>query len=128
MSSLPVLVLIDGDCALCSRAAQWFAVRDRRGNLLFAPNTGETARILGEPVGGDSGTVVVWQGSRRLVRSAAVRAMLTSLGGPWAWLALGGACVPVAWADALYNVVARRRHWLRGATGCTFLSPHSLAD
>ena len=32
MEAIPIIVLIDGDCALCNRTAQWFAARDARGN------------------------------------------------------------------------------------------------
>ena len=60
MEASPIIVLIDGDCALCNRTAQWFSARDTRGTILFATNVGETARILGEPPGGDHGTVVAW--------------------------------------------------------------------
>jgi predicted DCC family thiol-disulfide oxidoreductase YuxK len=128
MEATPIIVLIDGDCALCNRTAQWFAARDPRGAMVFAPNNGESARILGEPPGGDQGTVVVWVGSRRLVRSAAVLRMLSGLGGGWGRLAWSLGWVPVRWADVVYGLVARRRHWFGRPAACTLLSPQHLAD
>lgn len=128
MEASPIIVLIDGDCALCNRTAQWFAARDSRGAMVFATNTGESARILGEPPGGDQGTVVVWVGSRRLVRSAAVLRMLRGLGGTWGALAWGAGVVPAALADVVYDFVARRRHWFGRPPACTLLSPEHLAD
>jgi predicted DCC family thiol-disulfide oxidoreductase YuxK len=128
MEAVPIIVLIDGDCALCNQTAQWFAARDTRGSMVFATNTGESACILGEPPGGDQGTVVVWVGSRRLVRSTAVLHMLRCLGGGWGLLARLTAWVPVFLADAVYRLVAQRRHWFGRPPACTLLSPTHLAD
>ncbi len=84
MRKTPLVVLIDGSCALCNGAAAWLARRDVAGAMVFAPNQGEVARIAGEPPGGDMGTIVVWDGSRRLVRSVPRRglAMLGLVGLP----------------------------------------------
>ena len=81
MRETPLLVLIDGTCALCNGTAAWLARRNVDGAMIFATNQGEVARIAGEPPGGDMGTIVVWDGSRRLVRSAAVLLLLRTLGG-----------------------------------------------
>ena len=72
MRKTPLVVLIDGTCALCNGTAAWLARRNVDGVMVFATNQGVVARIAGEPLGGDMGTIVVWDGSRRLVRSAAV--------------------------------------------------------
>ena len=128
MPAVPLIVLIDGECALCNGSAAWFARRNTAGRLIFATNRGVVARVAGEPPGGDPDTIVVWDGSRRLVRSAAVRAMLSSLGGGWAGLAILGGCVPVAWLDFVYDQVARRRHRFAGPAACTRLSPYDLAE
>lgn len=128
MEPNPIIVLIDGECAMCNRTALWFSVRDHRGAMLFAANTGEAARVCGEPLGGDQRTVVVWSGSRRLVRSAAIAAMLARLGGIWSLAAKLITCVPRAWADWAYDCVARRRHRLGGAPACALLNPWHQAD
>jgi len=119
MPAAPLIVLIDGECALCNGSAAWFARRNAAGRMLFATNRGVVARVAGEPPGGDPDTIVVWDGSRRLVRSRAVRAMLTSLGGGWAFLGAAAGCLPVAWLDFVYDQVARRRHRFVGAAAWT---------
>ena len=96
--------------------------------MIFAPNQGVVARIAGEPPGGDMGTIVVWDGSRRLVRSDAVLLLLRGLGGGWRLLAGLAVFCPVALRDFVYDQVARRRHRFAGPATCTRLSPHDLAE
>ena len=127
MRKTPLVVLIDGSCALCNGTAAWLACRDVAGAMVFATNQGEVARIAGEPAGGDMGTIVVWDGSRRLVRSAAVLALLRTLGG-WRLLAWLACLCPGTLRDFLYDQVARRRHRFTGPAACTRLSPHHLAE
>lgn len=129
MQTSPLIVLIDGDCPMCDATAAWFARRDPSGRLLFAPNQGVVARIAGEPPGGDARTLVVWVGSRRLVRSTAVLTLLRSLGGFWGGLAwVVGGC-PVGWRDFAYDCIARHRRRFPGRVGaCKLLSPHHLAE
>jgi predicted DCC family thiol-disulfide oxidoreductase YuxK len=128
MPAAPLIVLIDGECALCNGSATWFARRNAAGRLIFATNRGEVARVAGEPPGGDPDTIVVWDGSRRLVRSQAVRAMLAAVGGGWAFLSEVAGCMPVSWLDFAYDQIARRRHRFAGPVACTRLSPHDLAE
>jgi predicted DCC family thiol-disulfide oxidoreductase YuxK len=128
MRKAPLVVLIDGSCALCNGAAAWLARRDVAGVMVFATNQGEVARIAGEPLGGDQGTIVVWDGSRRLVRSAAVLVLLRSLGGFWSFLAWWAWLCPGWLRDFLYDQVARRRHRFADPAVCTRLSPHHLAE
>ena len=128
MPAAPLIVLIDGECALCNGSAAWFARRNAAGRMLFATNRGVVARVAGEPPGGDPDTIVVWDGSRRLIRSLAVRAMLTSLGGGWAFLGAAAGCLPVTWLDFVYDQVARRRHRFAGPATCPRLSPYDLAE
>jgi len=129
VAHVPIIVLIDGDCALCHATTVWFARRNRAGRLIFATNQGVTAKIAQEPPGGDPDTVVVWVGSRRLTKSDAILAMLQAVGGVWAWGAFLGQFCPKAWRDGLYSVVARRRKKFGGSgNACTLLSPFDLAE
>jgi predicted DCC family thiol-disulfide oxidoreductase YuxK len=128
MSSVPLIVLIDGECPLCDATATWFARHDPAGRLIFARNQGVVARIADEPPGGDLRTLVVWDGSRRLVRSAAVLSMLRALGGGWGLCARFLTWVPATWRDRVYDLVAARRRRRAGLVACKLLSPLHLAD
>jgi predicted DCC family thiol-disulfide oxidoreductase YuxK len=128
MKAVPLVVLIDGTCAMCNGTTVWLSRRDAGGRMIFAPNQGEVARIAGEPPGGDPDTLVVWDGSRRLVRSEAILRLLRALGGGWRWCALLAGLCPVALRDFLYDQVARRRHRFAGPAVCTRLSPHHRAE
>jgi predicted DCC family thiol-disulfide oxidoreductase YuxK len=128
MRKTPLLVLIDGTCALCNGTAAWLARRNADGAMIFATNQGEVARIAGEPPGGDTGTIVVWDGSRRLVRSDAVLLLLQTLGGGWRSFAFMARLCPGGLRDFLYDQVARRRHRFAGPSSCTRLSPYDLAE
>lgn len=118
-----LLVLFDGDCALCDGTVRWLARRDRRRRLTFAPLHGETARRLGlDPGGADPATLVLVQpgGVPVLRRSRAVWAILTAIGGPLGWLAALGRRLPVRLTDLAYDAVARRRHaWFGRAAACS---------
>jgi predicted DCC family thiol-disulfide oxidoreductase YuxK len=128
MRKTPLVVLIDGTCALCNGTAAWLARRNVDGVMVFATNQGEVARIAGEPPGGDMGTIVVWDGSRRLVRSGAVLLLLRTLGGFWRLLAWLAWLCPAVIRDFIYDQVARRRHRFAGPPSCTRLSPYDLAE
>jgi len=128
MQEVPLVVLIDGSCALCNGTAAWLARRDQAGRLIFATNQGEAARVAGEPPGGDPDTIVVWAGSRRVVRSTAILALLRTLGGGWRLLAILASVCPSRLGDLIYDQVARRRHRFVGPVACTRLSPSALAE
>ena len=128
MSISPAIVLIDGDCTLCNRTMIWFSARNQSKHFIFAKNTGEVARILGEPAGGDNSTVVVWVGSRRLVRSAAVIYLLSKSDGLWPWLGLSLKIIPRVIRDFFYDLVARSRHRLNLPQVCPCLSHDDLAE
>ena len=128
MSISPAIILIDGDCTLCNRTMIWFSARNQSKHFIFAKNTGEVARILGEPPGGDNGTVVVWDGSRRLVRSQAVIYLLSKSDGLWPWVGLSLKIIPRVIRDFFYDLVARSRHRLNLPKACPCLSHDDLAE
>jgi predicted DCC family thiol-disulfide oxidoreductase YuxK len=128
MSISPAIVLIDGDCTLCNRTMIWFSARNQNKHFIFAKNAGEVARILGEPPGGDHDTVVVWFGSRRLVRSEAVIYLLSKSDGLWPGVGLSLKIIPRAIRDFFYDLVARSRHRLNLSKVCPCLSHDDLAE
>ncbi|MGH7734207.1 MAG: thiol-disulfide oxidoreductase DCC family protein [Gemmatimonadales bacterium] len=131
-SSTPLLVLYDGECGFCAGQVQFILRHDRRRVLCFAPLEGVTARgiLMRHPelAGVDS---LVWvehpggSGERVRIRSAAVLAISSYLGGLWR-LGRVGAIIPLGWRDALYDVVARHRHRLAGVA-CVVPTPDEAA-
>ena len=117
MATAPLIVLFDGQCGLCERSVAWLARRDRRGALLFATTAGTTARIAGEPPGGEPDGVVVLDGSRRHVGAPALARALRALGGIWAVAGLALDALPRSIASALYRSIAGRRQAISGACG-----------
>jgi predicted DCC family thiol-disulfide oxidoreductase YuxK len=104
-----LIVLFDGRCGLCDRSARWLAARDPRARLTLAPNDGVTARLAGEPPGGEDAGLVVWDGSRRLVGVPAVARTLLELGGAWPLAGRILTALPRRITQPVYAAVARRR-------------------
>jgi predicted DCC family thiol-disulfide oxidoreductase YuxK len=128
MSDRSALLLYDGSCGFCARSVQFVLRHEtRRRTLRFAAldsAIGLDVRARHPAIEGvDS---VVWvepaesSGEEHvLVRSAAVLAVLTYLGGMWRGLAGLAAIVPRALSDAVYDFIARHRHKLtRGNPAC----------
>lgn len=117
MAGAPLIVLFDAQCGLCERSVAWLARRDRRGAMLFAPNDGVTARIAGEPRGGEPDGVVVLEGSRRHVGAPALARALRALGGIWPLAGRALDALPRPLSAAVYRWVAGRRRHISGACG-----------
>jgi predicted DCC family thiol-disulfide oxidoreductase YuxK len=83
---------------------------------------------MGEPFGGDNGTVVVWVGSRRLVQSEAVIYLLSKSDGLWPWVGRSLKIIPRAVRNFFYDLVARSRHRLNLSKVCPCLSHDDLAE
>jgi len=109
MDAPTLIVLYDGDCGLCNRSARWLGRRDPRGRLLMAPNAGVTARVMGEPPGGEASGIVVWDGSRRLVGVPALARALRELDGPWPLAGRILGALPRFLTHPAYAAVASRR-------------------
>ena len=129
VSAGPVL-LYDGACGFCSRTVRFVLRHDGQGTLRFAPlESPYAARVIArhaELTDVDSLMWVEAEGGggpeRVLVRSAAALRVAEYLGGWWrpllaAWLA------PVPLRDAVYDLVARHRHQLFGASDRCFVPP-----
>ncbi|MDL1948875.1 DUF393 domain-containing protein [Acidobacteria bacterium ACD] len=123
-------VFYDSECALCHASVRLVLPRDRSDAFRFAPLGGETFRRLvpeRDRAGLPDSVVVRTEAGRLIVRSAAVRHLLSRLGP--GWRLLGGALglVPRPLADLGYDLVARvRKRLRRPATACPRVPP-SLA-
>lgn len=128
MAKGEIIVLFDGDCGLCNRSAMWLARRDRGRRLLLAPNTGATARVLGEPAGGEQTGIVVWEGARRLVGVPAIARALRELGGAWPLAGAMLGTLPRWLTHPAYAFVARHRRLSKPACALRDPSDHRWVD
>lgn len=112
------LVLIDGECVLCNRTAQFVIKQDTSGKIRFAALQSERAmhelssRGLPPP---PEGTFVLIVGKSVFYRSDAALRLLGMLPLPWGlakWLLV----VPRFLRDAGYKMIARSRYRLLGRT------------
>ena len=111
MSAKPIVVF-DGECALCNGFVGWLIRRDTRAVFLIAGSSGDVGKAVVTAAGLEgaltASTIVVWNGSRGLIRSDAIVAIAREL--PWPWRVVSwGRVVPRAWRDRLYRYVAARR-------------------
>lgn len=116
------VVFYDGVCGLCNRFTQFLLARDRAGRIAFAPLQGPNARARLPRYGvdpADLDTVYViadWDlpGERIYARAPAVLHALRQLGGAWSLAARLAGLVPGPIADAIYDLIARRRYRVFG--------------
>lgn len=128
MAGEGIIVLFDGECGLCNRSALWLARRDRARRLLLAPNAGATARIAGEPPGGEDAGIVVWDGARRLVGVPALARALRELGGAWALAGAVLGALPRPLTHPVYAFVARHRRLSKPVCALRDPSDHRWVD
>lgn len=117
-----LVILYDGECALCSGAVRFLLRRDRARRLRFAPLGGTTAAgvIARHPAIAGLDTLVFVDGPRDLVlvRSDAVLAACATLGGAWGALASVARVLPRDARDAGYRLIARLRHRTTAGRAC----------
>jgi predicted DCC family thiol-disulfide oxidoreductase YuxK len=106
------VVLFDGVCNLCNRVVQFVIPRDPEGRIRFAPLQSAAGRHLlgrtGLPAD-DLDSVVLVEGDRAYVKSAAVVRLAELLGWPYR-AAVVGRLLPRRLRDWLYDVVADNRY------------------
>lgn len=116
----PCVLLYDGACGLCRHTIRWMLRHDPQGRLHYAPLqqalAGEVfARHALDPQRIDSAVLVLnfdEPEERVAVRSDAILACLTVIGGGWVFLAAVARIVPRSLRDIAYNWLARNRYRL----------------
>ncbi len=106
---------------MCNRVVGFVIANDPARAVRFAALDSEAGRASAAPFGGlpavDS--IVVVDGDGIYLRSAAVRRLLAVLRRPWPWIGAALGTVPPAWADALYDRIARNRsRWFGRTSQC----------
>lgn len=119
-----VILFFDGVCGLCNGLVDWLLPRDHHRQLKFATLQGVTAKALLPPENiTDLDTVVVWYRGKVLLRSDAILACLTQLGGSWRMVAVFR-IIPAFIRDAIYDLIARNRYrWFGQRLTCRMPLP-----
>lgn len=121
-----MIVLIDGDCALCVGLVEWLGKRipsDKLNpeHIMFVPGESD----WGQQLLADAGvkgfdSVVVLRDGEIVQESDAVLALSAVLPRRWRLVARLGRVVPRPWRDALYRWVARNRlNWFGRKEVCS---------
>lgn len=122
----PRVIFFDGVCNLCNGLVRFVIRRDPSGHFHFAPLQSEEGREIQARAGlspEDVDTLVLADGDRAWVRSAAVIRILRGLRWPWPLLAVAW-LVPRPIRDAGYRWVARHRYrWFGRQDRCMVPDP-----
>ena len=122
------LLLVDGDCVLCSRWAAFVLRRDRRRRLRLAVTQSPLGRALYAHYGLDpDATNLLLVDGRPYIRSDAVIGVLRLMGAPWSAAGLGR-LAPRPLRDGAYDLVARNRIRLFGRRSVCLAPSPETAD
>jgi predicted DCC family thiol-disulfide oxidoreductase YuxK len=122
----PTVILFDGVCGLCNAWVDFILEADTRGRYRFVALQSDLGRSMldGHRFPADYvESIVLVDGSRSLVRSAAILEILIGLGGLWR-LAVVGRLLPARLLDSMYTGVAERRYkWFGRLDACRVPTP-----
>lgn len=129
MATAGPLILFDGDCNLCNGAVQFVIRRDPAARFSFASLQSEAGRRALAEAGEQDlpDSIVLVQGSRVRVKSAAALAIARGLRLPWPLLSVFW-LVPYPLRDLVYDWVARNRYrWFGKRDSCWVPTPELRA-
>ena len=110
------VVFFDGVCNLCNGLVLFIIRHDREGKFRFSALQSETAgdllRAFSVPPG-EIKTIVLLEGGKFYLRSAAVLRILSQLDGGWKLTKLLYV-IPAFLRDAVYNLVSKYRYKIFG--------------
>ena len=122
------IILYDGVCGLCDRFVQFVIKRDSLAKIKFAALQSEFAKQLLREFDMSEAPlsfVVLVEGEKSYIKSAAVLRALNHIGGPWRLIALLRV-IPATLSDFVYDRIARSRYKLFGKYDqCTIPSPET---
>jgi len=131
MSSDGSILVFDGLCVLCSRSVQFVLRHDRKKRFRFATTQSPTGMRLMAEHGLDASkpaSVLLVEGDRAYVESAAMIRVLRSFGRAWPLLANLLWIIPKPLRDAAYRTVAKRRYrWFGQRETCYLPDPSEAA-
>ncbi len=115
------IVLFDGVCGLCDRFVQFVIKRDSAEVVRFAPLQSGIGKELLHKFAlpeGNLSFIVVIDGEKSFIKSAAVLEVFRYLPGVWSYVALLR-FIPVSISDLVYEFTARNRYkWFGKYKAC----------
>lgn len=121
-----MVIVFDGVCNLCNGWVRFLLPRDRFGMFQFAHCQSEYGGAVLNRLGenpDDPSTVVLIDGDKVYLRSAAVLRTLAALGGIWRGMLLL-LIIPRPVRDTVYTFTARRRYsWFGRTAMCVLPEP-----
>ena len=122
----PPIIFFDGVCNLCNGFVQFIIRHDKRGIFKFASLQSDYAAslpALSDKVGNSLSTVVLQDGDRYYIKSAAALRISRMLGFPFS-VAYVFIIVPSPLRDAVYDWVANNRYaWFGKRDACWLPTP-----
>jgi predicted DCC family thiol-disulfide oxidoreductase YuxK len=126
----PAVLLIDGQCLLCSGITRFVAARDKARAFRFAmlqSSIGVQLLIRGKLSTQDLNTFVMVHGNHYYTKSDAALRVFRKLGGWWRILYIF-IIVPRAWRNLVYDLVAKNRYrWFGRNDICMRPTPDLIA-
>ncbi|MEM9967494.1 MAG: DCC1-like thiol-disulfide oxidoreductase family protein [Pseudomonadota bacterium] len=128
MTKKDILVIVDGDCVLCSRYVHFLLAHERGDRMRFVAMQSEVglhqARERGFTAEDLDRSILVVQGTQSFVKSEAVLFLLSHLKAPYRWLRILR-FLPRPLRDWGYDRVARNRYqWFGRRQACLVMPPH----
>ena len=117
-SSISRIVLFDGECILCNKAAQFIINRDPNELFKFASLQSNYGKQLLNKMGNNSvacNSIILIEGDKHFIKSAAVLKILRELRG-YSFLYHILKLFPRIFLDSLYNFTAKIRYKIFGQT------------
>ena len=111
-STGPLVVVVDGDCALCIGLVEWIGRRITVSpeKVIFVPGRSDLgSEVLRWASVTDFDSVLVVRDGQALTESIAILALASILPNRYRVLARAARIVPKSWQDAGYRAIARRR-------------------
>lgn len=124
------LILMDAECVLCNRFAQFVIQQDKAGLFRFAPNRSELSDHVLDTLGVKRPlpeSIVLIRGGKAYLFSDVTPYTFGDLGFPLS-LAKAALLVPKPLRDFVYNLIAKNRYRLYGRTeSCGLMSREDRA-
>ena len=106
------IILYDGVCGLCDRFVQFVLRHDHEGKIRFAALQSDPGREMLRRFSlpeNDISFVILIDGGKEYIKSAAVLRTLNYLGAGWRTLAVFRV-IPSSLSDVVYDFIARHRY------------------